>query len=170
MSSTKITIHLIRSLDSKSEDQKIRISKMYAGSSSVLVEVNDDKTKDRHGLILTQSSIVKYLRTLMQTLSLDKEPFEHIQFDFPGYPSFIFTIASLSKESHRRSVLSCAKIVQETWEANQACTLDNLYETRSDTSSESYMSTDSDSSSDSSSSSSSRSSQASTVELGQDQL
>jgi hypothetical protein len=63
--------------------------------------------------ILHGGSLRGYIESLIDLLAVDEQPFEKVQFDFPGMPSILTTPANLS--SIRDILIKATNVAQQSW-------------------------------------------------------
>ena len=90
------------------EDNNIRIS--YRDKQNGI--------HSQHSILLTRTSLGSYIRNLGWLVLTDVEPFRSMQFNFPGFPSFMTTPASLKNEDTQAALVEIAEIVGESWFAD----------------------------------------------------
>ena len=69
-------------------------------------------------LLLTNTSLGSYISNLGYLCMVDDEPFRSIQFNFPGFPSFMATPKSLKDTDTQAMLVDIANIVSESWFAD----------------------------------------------------
>jgi len=113
-----ISVYLIRKNTPGSHaDDKISIRRQ---DNNILVQYRDT-TQGKHtreDLLLTNTSLGTYIRNLGYLFLVDTEPFESIQFNFPGFPAFMATRKSLADTNTQEALVEVADIVSESWFAD----------------------------------------------------
>ncbi len=66
-------------------------------------------------ILLTNESLVGYLTTLLQMLRTDTDPFDGIQFNFPGFPIVYYTMARLHNPEVRTAIRNAARMTVDNW-------------------------------------------------------
>ena len=74
--------------------------------------------KTQASLLLTNTSLGAYIRNLGYLCMVDDEPFRSIQFNFPGFPSFMATPKTLKDTDTQAMLVEIANIVSESWFAD----------------------------------------------------
>lgn len=112
-----VTIDLIRNLDDNSKDDTIRIT--YHDDTTIAVNYMDKQGRAnpiRHTLYITNTPLGTYMNDLVTLLVNDNEPFESAQFNFPGFPSVLYTQKKLKRDYQLRdSLRSVANMVSDSW-------------------------------------------------------
>ena len=68
--------------------------------------------------VLTHTSLSRYVATLAAMVRDDNDPFEYIQFNFPGFPMVIFTPARLHNPDVMSSLKDAAYATADSWFRN----------------------------------------------------
>lgn len=113
-----MSVYLIRKNTIGSHaDDKIHIMRK---DNNILVQYRDSNEgkPSRQDLLLTNTSLGTYIRNLGYLFLVDTEPFESIQFNFPGFPTFMATRQSLSETTTQEALVEIADIVSESWFAD----------------------------------------------------
>lgn len=110
-----ITIRLIRKLNNTRNGPDDDVIIIKRSDNNLLV-----KYKDRHHcettqkLLLTTVALSDYIKNLGIMFLADMEPFEAIQFCFPGFPIFLANRESLSNTDTQDMLMDTAYIVSES--------------------------------------------------------
>ena len=86
--------------------------------NNILVKYTDNADKSLQNLVLTDTSLSTYIRNLGHLFLSDTEPFEKIQFNFPGFPCFMATQKSLKDTDTQEALAEIADIVSDSWFAD----------------------------------------------------
>lgn len=116
-----VTIRLIRDSVKKSGDDVIKVFRV--GEMMRVQHTDRDGKNDtsvRTTLDLTQTGLDSYVETLLRFFVADEDPFQSIQFVFPGFPMILVSRDSLDCET-RTAIKTAAAIVCESWFADCAC-------------------------------------------------
>jgi hypothetical protein len=102
---------------STQEDDTVSIRRE---DNNLRVTYNDKQNgiKTQASLLLTNTSLGAYIRNLGYLCMVDDEPFRSIQFNFPGFPSFMATPKSLKDTDTQAMLVEIANIVSESWFAD----------------------------------------------------
>ena len=97
-------------------DDVIRVSRSTIDTSRYRVSYADETVKmTPREMYLTESEVLEYMITVMDTLMLDKDPFEYFQITPPAAPAVQFDIADLQKPSVRQAILSSITFTLRHW-------------------------------------------------------
>jgi hypothetical protein len=112
-----VFIRLIRSdakKDAKSDD-RITIRRE---DGNMRVSYYDSVCKKSNSILLTNTGLCTYVATLIESMSLDDDPFEAIQLGFPGFPVLYYGKEKLDSYDLVRNVERMATAVQDSWFAD----------------------------------------------------
>ena len=84
MSQSSITIQLIRDVKNSKMDDLITIKP--TGYDTVSVVFKDRLNKSEHNLDMCKNGVSSYFLNLFDILSYDREPYQAVQVNFPGFP------------------------------------------------------------------------------------
>ena len=111
-----ITILLIRDVNNKKPDDTIVITPV---ANNVLIKYKDTNTVNdvpmKDYIILENSYLSSYIKNVGYMFLTDTEPFESIQFNFPGFPAFLATRESLSNIDTQNTLVEIADLVRSAW-------------------------------------------------------
>lgn len=117
---SSVHVRIIRDSENKSTDDKVRISSSNDGSIHVDYTDNSTTNASYQHLNLREISLGTYVRELLILLSKDDEPFHMIQFDFPGFPSFVFRRETIKKDKVlRKTLFRVANMISICWASEQ---------------------------------------------------
>jgi hypothetical protein len=137
-----ICIRFLTAESAKANDTKkdIRFVLSPVGSN-VQVQMRDGSNTPAltSETVLTRSGLVGYIRTLITLARYDQDPVRSVQFDFPAFPSVLYTLARLQNPEVLEAIEEAARITSDDWFKHQP----GDGETSSDASS-TTMSTDSE--------------------------
>lgn len=113
---SSVTIFLIRT-NSNARDDYIKISRK---DNNILVQYTDRQGngQSKQKILLTNTGLSRYIQNLGHMFLSDTEPFWKMQFNFPGFPSFMVTRKSLQVVDTQSAVMEVADIVSESWFAD----------------------------------------------------
>ena len=113
---SSVHVRIIRDSEDKSTDDKILISPCDDGTITVEYTDNPSTHPSHQYLHLGKISLGTYLRELLLLVSKDDQPFAMIQFDFPGFPSVIFTHATVKRDKIlRKTLFRVANMMSTCW-------------------------------------------------------
>lgn len=129
----RVVIRLLRVGETQKEknDDLIRIT---LEDANLRINYDYGDSNLRSTLLLTRTGLADYVDTLVKLVRSDNDPFASVQFEFPGYPTFLFTPARLQNPEVASQLRAAARDVHESWLANIP----------DDASSTTYSSTDSE--------------------------
>ena len=94
MSSNTLCIRFIRANQSGETDDRVLIRplslKLYG-----LTYIYGESVSQSYDVVLTDSTVFRYIRNLIDLYSSDADPFESLQFDFPLMPSILIRLTDL---------------------------------------------------------------------------
>ena len=94
MSSNTLCIRFIRANQSGETDDRVLIRplslKLYG-----LTYIYGESVSQSYDVVLTDSTVFRYIRNLIDLYSSDADPFESLQFDFPLMPSIMIRLTDL---------------------------------------------------------------------------
>jgi hypothetical protein len=85
---------------------------VYRSDNNLKVKHYDHVNKKRYELLLTNTSLGHYVGTLCKMFVADTDPFEQMQFNFHGFPTFMAKKHTLTREL-RHTLEDVADIVHE---------------------------------------------------------
>lgn len=140
-----VLIRLTRKNGTPKNDDTIRITAL--GSTSLRIVYTDGDAvcgggSKSYTSILTDSSLSRYIGTLVRLLRADTDPFHCVQFSFPAFPSFMYEISRLHNPDVLCALRNAAQMTHEAWVAELPAAAEES-DSSSDSSSESSESTDS---------------------------
>jgi len=113
---SSVHVRIIRDIENKSADDRILISPCNDGTISVKYTDSALSNNTHQYLNLGEISLGTYVRELLLLVSKDDQPFAMIQFDFPGFPSVIFTHATVKKDKIlRKTLFRVANMMSACW-------------------------------------------------------
>ena len=112
-----VFIRMIRneSRNKSSTDDRITIKRV---DNNMEVKYYDSQTKKASTILLTQTGLVAYMKTLIDSIANDDDPFKAIQLGFPGYPVIYYAPEKLKLYSVKKSIEVMASTVQDSWFAD----------------------------------------------------
>jgi len=117
---SSVHVRIIRDSENKSADDKILISPSNDGTISVKYTDNSSTNTTHQYLHLGEISLGTYVRELLLLVSKDEQPFAMIQFDFPGFPSVVFTHATVKRDKIlRKTLFRVANMMSACWASAQ---------------------------------------------------
>jgi hypothetical protein len=117
---SSVHVRIIRDSENKSTDDKVLISPCNDGTISVKYTDNSSTHTTHQYLNLGEISLGTYVRELLLLVSKDEQPFAMIQFDFPGFPSVVFTHATVKRDKMlRKTLFRVANMISTCWESEQ---------------------------------------------------
>jgi len=94
MSSNTLCIRFIRANQSGETDDRVLIRplslKLYG-----LTYIYGESVSQGYDVVLSDSTVFRYIRNLIDLYSSDADPFESLQFDFPLMPSILIRLTEL---------------------------------------------------------------------------
>ncbi len=96
--------------DQSAKDDRIRIRR---DGGNLRVFYTSGESQKTHSILLTNSSLSDYISTLVTGLRTDGDPVHLIQFEFPGFPSLLYTAAALHNPSVRKALRRMAAIAHD---------------------------------------------------------
>jgi len=94
MSSNTLCIRFIRANQSGETDDRVLIRplslKLYG-----LTYIYGESVSQSYDVVLSDSTVFRYIRNLIDLYSSDADPFESLQFDFPLMPSILIRLTDL---------------------------------------------------------------------------
>lgn len=130
----KIAIRFLTEADSPKKDIRFVLSPV---GSNVQVQMRDGSSTPAltSETVLTRSGLVGYIRTLITLARYDQDPVRSVQFDFPAFPSVLYTLARLQNPEVLEAIEEAARITSDDWFKHQPGYGDSSTETSSDASS-----------------------------------
>ena len=113
MSNPSIRIRFIRANGSAKNDDNVVICRLGARQFNLSYTYGESATKNPHHVVLTDSSVFRWMRNLIGILEKDVDPFEYIQMDLPFMPSVLFDAAKLGDAYH--AMLSALEFHLDNW-------------------------------------------------------
>lgn len=110
-----MTINIQRVGGTARNDDRIRITRE---GGNLLVRHVDGDGKIVTTLTLTNMGLVGYITALAAMVRDDSDPFDCIQFNFPGFPSVLYKVARLHNPDVIRSIRTAAGITAESFFAD----------------------------------------------------
>lgn len=113
---SSVHVRIIRDTENKSTDDMVLISPCNDGMISVKYTDKSSTHPTHQYLHLGETSLGTYVRELLLLVSKDEQPFAMIQFDFPGFPSVVFTHASVKRDKIlRKTLFRVANMMSTCW-------------------------------------------------------
>ena len=84
MSQNSITVQLIRDSNNSKQDDLVLIKP--TGYDTVRMVFKDRANNSEHTLDMSRSAVSAYFLNLFDILSYDREPYQAVQVNFPGFP------------------------------------------------------------------------------------
>ena len=84
MSQNSISIQMIRDSNNSKMDDLVKIQPIDYNMVSVVFK--DRANKSEHTIHMSKSAVSSYFLNLFDILSYDREPYEAVQVNFPGFP------------------------------------------------------------------------------------
>jgi hypothetical protein len=108
-----ISIHITRSSD-ENKDDVIKIVQKHEGC--FVVTYTDGGASQRpHCFESATAGVIDYLRTTMNLLANDEEPFHQVQFSLPAFPRIMVSVDKLSDEEFMESIYSAVGSICAGW-------------------------------------------------------
>jgi hypothetical protein len=107
------TISIYFTLHGERGDDEMEIKKVGDGKAMITQYDVLDKTKSKITIHLHNLRI--YIEYLIDTLKFDSKPYQSVQFNFPGYPSFEYAIERLHGTELKKAIGFMALTVSESW-------------------------------------------------------
>lgn len=105
----------IRILRNKVPSQDNTVTIQYLTENSFIVTFRDPDVRLSHLMTYTAVGLHTYIRSLLTLLRRDTDPFESIQFIFPGFPSVLYTMERLKSESLCDSLMDLVHLTVHSW-------------------------------------------------------
>ena len=98
-------------------DDVIRISRSNLDSSRFRLTYEDETSHMNRPreMYLTEMEVMEYVGTLINGLSLDKDPFDHFQIMPPAAPSIQFDIADLKEAPVQQTIYASLQFAMRHW-------------------------------------------------------
>lgn len=109
-----LMIQIVRKGETAEQDDVI-VAKPMGGN--ILVKHTDGSRNKKvvTRTVLTHTSLSRYVATLAAMVRDDNDPFEYIQFNFPGFPMVMYTPARLHNPAVMRSLKDAAYATADSW-------------------------------------------------------
>lgn len=114
MVSRSCSIRIIRKAPQNRPRNDDRIIFRFLGVN-IAVEYWDAHSQATQHMTLTSLTLRDYVSILLRIIRGDDEPFDSIQFNFPGFPVVVYTIESLSSTDLTSSIKDMAEAVDHSW-------------------------------------------------------
>lgn len=120
MNGPSLTLFVLRK--DSDDDDIIRIQRSRMEPSLYLLSYTDTQSSHTgtRKIALTATEIQTYIRTLMQALSLDADPFEFLQITPPAFPSVQYSVSSLNDFTVQQSILNTVRMSLDSWPRSTA--------------------------------------------------
>lgn len=107
-----LSIHLIRHdhVAFEDSDDKIKIRPIMD-----LFHVSFITSRFTHFMYCTRDEALRYVADLLYLLPADRDPYRHIQFNFPCYPSLIYQMGDLTNLTINVSIQERLKALFDNW-------------------------------------------------------
>jgi hypothetical protein len=107
-----LSIHLIRhdNVAFEDSDDKIKIRPIMD-----LFHVSFITSRFTHFMYCTRDEALRYVADLLYLLPADRDPYRHIQFNFPCYPSLIYQMGDLTNLTINVSIQERLKALFDNW-------------------------------------------------------
>jgi hypothetical protein len=113
-----VSIRLIRDPEIESNDDVIYLSK---GKNGIHVKYTDTVSHSVQRIILSEHNLAQYVMNITTMFLNDDAPFKKIQYNFPGYPTFLATSNTLTRDT-QDAIRYAAVHAAQSWEkTNQTC-------------------------------------------------
>ena len=97
-------------------DDIIKISHSNSPTTRFRVTYEDETANmTPREMYLTESETLEYIGTVLNGLSLDKDPFHHFQITPPGAPAIQFDIADLQQSSVQQAIYASLQFAMRHW-------------------------------------------------------
>jgi hypothetical protein len=86
-------------------------------NDTIHVKYTDRQSNEttKHALTLEKNGLAKYIKNIGYLFLTDTEPFTQIQFNFPGFPSYMLTREALKNTDTQDALMEIASMVNESW-------------------------------------------------------
>jgi hypothetical protein len=114
---SSVSIYLIRNNsypDKSQTDDKAIITFNNDSLDVKYIDRQCNKTTE-HCLHLEKNGLAKYVKNIGYLFLTDTEPFTQIQFNFPGFPSYMLTREALKNTDTQDALMEIASMVNESW-------------------------------------------------------
>ena len=88
---------------------------MRPAGMNVSITHIEGEEKRKYTLVLTETSLSRYIDTMLRLARNDTDPFYSVQINLPGFPAFMFTMDRLQNSEVLRAVREAAWTVQDSW-------------------------------------------------------
>lgn len=107
-----LSIHLIRRdhIAFEDSDDKIKIRPVMD-----LFHVSYTTSRFTHFMYCTRDEALRYVVDLLYLLPADRDPYRHVQFNFPCFPSFIYQLCDLTNLTINMSIQERLKALFDNW-------------------------------------------------------
>ena len=112
--STSFQVRLIRTADSKSQDDTFTVKKTHALGFYDLT-YKDPVNNLESTTIISEHHLFQYFISLFDTLYSDQDPFQFVQLSFPFFPCLLLKTRELGSESLRRNIQSMLNVTLRSW-------------------------------------------------------
>lgn len=114
---SSITINLIRESTSSTSSKSDDVITIKRNNDNINVRYVDRQngSHSTQNLTLSNTGLKKYIQNLGHLFLTDTQPFTEIQFNFPGFPSYLLTQDALHHTPTQDSLMDIADIVNDSW-------------------------------------------------------
>lgn len=113
-----IMIRVVRQNGVASNDDMVVINRVGLDRFSLKYTYGDTTRKTPYYIMLTDRTLLKWVRVLIRLLENDSEPFASVQIDFPIMPSIMVNVNVLDKAYN--TILDAMEFHIDNWPTDQA--------------------------------------------------
>ena len=95
MPATTIRVRFIRKNSLSKNDDIVVIRRLGMNQFNLSYTYGDTNARNTHKLVLTDKAVFRWMRSTINLLEKDNDPFDSLQVDFPFMPSAIFDVSKL---------------------------------------------------------------------------
>ena len=113
------SVRLIRDspLGSPENDDRIRIYPLKDGVQGLKIKYYDGNLKDTHRSTFTGATLYDYVLALLKGVTTeDCDQFKNVQFNFPGFPTLMYSMEAVGDKFVRNNILDMTDMVWKSWE------------------------------------------------------
>jgi len=112
MSNLLVSIYVTRKNESENTDDKISVRSV---NGQMVVYHVCGETKLKTQITLVHNSLPHYIKTLCTMYTTDAEPFNTLQFNFAGFPTYMVDRQSIQNEGVIENLVSVASLVTSSY-------------------------------------------------------
>ena len=118
MPATTIRVRFIRKNSLSKNDDIVIIRRLGMNQFNLSYTYGDTNARNTHKLALTDKAVFRWMRSTINLLEKDNDPFDSVQVDFPFMPSVIFDVSKL--DSAYNALLDALEFHLDNWPSSSA--------------------------------------------------